>query len=99
MKEVKDVVKFLDAFPNVSDLALFLKAKGVKGRRNAADSCPVATYLQQETGNSTVNVSRTTYSYADRDHRSHTENSSGVVQEFVSLFDSGYFPELNKGSF
>lgn len=70
-----------------------LLLSGVKGRRNAADSCPVARWLHFTQGGYWA-VSK---DYVDRVEPKYTAYSAtDGVAFFVIAFDAGLYPDLEE---
>lgn len=77
-------------------VAHYLYAAGIRGRKGRAASCPVANYLNRETG-LTVAVSGMRTAVYDSQNRciGEIDNPSSVTR-FVTAFDAHHFPLLEE---
>lgn len=98
-EKIKEALAALGDSPDA--VAGVLRAKGIKGIRNDAKNCPVARYLQRETGVSDIFVGENhVASYGECEHSTpgfvcHIQSveisldSFAAVRQFVFWFDSG----------
>lgn len=80
----------LAQFETPNELAEYLKTQGFVGRRSQVYSCPIANYMKTLTEfEFAVDTFRIDH-WASRTKFITTT----AIRDFVTLFDSGYFPEL-----
>jgi hypothetical protein len=104
---IQDVLDELGAGLTADSVAQRLRDAGIKGRRNRAEDCPVARYLQQRTGHQGLCVSQSGVHTSVACTTCPPENecmqfSSALpgttmpapVGEFIQRFDRGGFPDL-----
>lgn len=92
----------LAGFEGADDIAKFLKSQGILGRMGDADKCPIAQWMQQQTGMK-VRVFMgpddegvqwgQVIANEDGEHRPLTQ----AMSEFVGCFDEGQYPGLSDG--
>lgn len=76
------------------EIARLMKDSGVKGEREVSTACAVTQYVYEETKASGIRTGRALMTY-------HSGNDwkyfslPGTVQQFVSNFDDGHYPELD----
>ncbi len=94
MMEYDEARNQLEAFDSADNIATFLKGEGVQGSRGLADCCPVARWMQQETGKkvlvSVVSMWTDCNMAELTEERIHGES----LAEFINLFDRNQYPEL-----
>jgi hypothetical protein len=82
-----DVIAKLATLGEPRQIADHLLAQGIRGDHRT-DTCPVARYVHQETGQR-VSVGSPFWSAGDTLHR-----IPGELARFVQAYDFGFFPEL-----
>lgn len=98
--EVREYLLSLGGTPN--QVAETLQAQGIRGYRASADSCPIAMALNNHYGagvQAFVTHTDVTLAYdpvgSDVNYEHMVVNPLQVA-DFISLFDSGKYPELDK---
>lgn len=92
---VTELLDKLQALGTHREIALFLAERGVVGTCNNAQHCPIAHYLQDETGKPGIRVGedemviwRTTGAYEEQ------QKLPPAVKDFIAFFDSHMHPDL-----
>jgi hypothetical protein len=81
-------------------VAATLQAKGIKGKCLAADTCPIAMYINSILPNKTkcrvggVVINFYDTSFIDRGRWKSSITITTTIVEFISKFDTGSYPEL-----
>lgn len=93
----REVVEKLQTFEDAEHLAKFLVNEGVLGHRGCPEDCPIAVYVQRETGERHVAVSGS-YVFAGRPDRIIAHTPVGTtIHHFVLEFDRGSYTDLIVG--
>jgi hypothetical protein len=82
-----------DGCQTAEDVANVLRERGIKGTRLSGFSCPMALFLDQETGNSVHLVCAQSVEVSGRGVSWSTETPPSV-KSFILAFDDGKFPDL-----
>lgn len=97
MKTFNDALYPLTVLNTIEEVAEFLREKDIKGVRLSAGSCPIAKYMEIETGLivsvGSFDVGGWSKTYEETFH----SDLLSPVSDFVRYFDRGGFPELEKG--
>lgn len=97
-EEVRDYLLSLGSTPD--QVAETLQAQGIKGYRASADSCPLAHALNAHYGEGVqafvthTDVTLARYPVASDANNDYLIVNPLQIADFVSLFDSGEYPEL-----
>lgn len=81
----------LTQFQTVEDLVSFFRGEKITGRREAADSCIIARWMQEQT-REVVLVSAEDMWIGDDMRNSLPHNA--ILGDFISNFDDGEYPDL-----
>lgn len=95
---MKNPIELLSATGSTADeMAAFFKEKGYVGRRCDSRLCPCGKYLEEQTGK-IVRVYHNQISAYELDETPVDDyNTTPVINEFVSRFDAGEFPDICSG--
>lgn len=80
------------------ELADFFRHEGIKATPGCSDSCAIAVWMQNQTGDKDVRVSHADMwvgCYGEGAFAEHTK----AMKQFTVAFDSGAFPDLIKEEF
>lgn len=83
----------LAQFETSQDLANFLHAEGIKGYRKDANICPIATFMELQTGKM-VGVSEDNIEHYNQGRIDFCFENTQAMYDFVVDFDAGGFDFL-----
>lgn len=92
---VGELLERLQALGSHKAIALHLAEYGITGTQCNAGTCPIALYLQQETGNFEIHVGEEDAAI----WRSGAVSDQlfplpAAVRDFIAFFDAGMYPKL-----
>lgn len=83
---------------SADDIADMLHARGIRGPKFQADSCPIAIWLREATGAQWSSADGAELQYGDANPTPGTGrvavDTPDSVVDFLELFDSGRYPHL-----
>lgn len=86
-------VAMLFSFDSSEEIAQFLAAEGITGFHQMTEACPIANYLNRETGLPVLVDSGSVLFKKTPDIAVSFDNTDAVY-DFVNDFDDGEYPEL-----
>lgn len=93
----RNFAEVMDELNSVESVARLLREQNVKGVRNESCECPVAVYLKRETGAARADVNTDDCGVTWSDGTFEIIDNTFSVSDFVTLFDRGFFPNLEVG--
>jgi hypothetical protein len=92
---IPELLDRLAALGSHKEIALYLAQRGISGTCSNAGLCPIAKYLQQETGRQDISVDEGEIFVWDDDRVYNTTYPvPRVVRDFIAFFDARLHPEL-----
>lgn len=94
MKTFDEALEAISGFATSGEVAQFLNERSIKGEKGNSRTCPIAEYLEVETGLTVSVDTNNVSSWADEIIR--TEPLPGSVSIFIDSFDKGFYHELER---
>lgn len=89
---IKQLRPQLGPLNTADDVAAWLRSKGIKGRRNCGEYCPMAVLMKKELGTDGA-VANNGFQFADMKLQLAFPPE---IQKFIIRFDAGYYPDLEE---
>lgn len=93
--ELVDLLKRIDGFTIADEIARYFYDQGVRGSQAQAADCPFAKWIKVETGKDYRVGSR--WISPPTEPAVYVAELSPAARDFVSRFDSGFYPQLVQG--